>query len=79
MILDHQTLFGSAPSPRVKPQPTPANAGQLLRAAARRATLAVIGQPWLELELAMGFEPTRATLPGLENKLFDATVNAKCD
>jgi hypothetical protein len=27
----------------------------------------------------MGIEPTRKALPGLENKQFDATTNAKCD
>ena len=27
----------------------------------------------------MAIEPTRAALPGLENKQFDATANAKCD
>jgi hypothetical protein len=27
----------------------------------------------------MGIEPTRAALPGLENKRFAAMANAKCD
>jgi hypothetical protein len=43
---------------RVKPRPTPANAGQLLRTATRGDPLAVIGQRWLEVERAMGIENT---------------------
>jgi hypothetical protein len=31
------------------------------------------------MERAMGIELTRAAPPGLENKQFDATANAKCD
>ena len=42
----------------VKPQPTPANTGQQLSAAARRAPLAVIGRRWLGMERAMGIELT---------------------
>jgi hypothetical protein len=30
-------------------------------------------------ELAMGIEPPRAPLPGLENKRFGAIANPKCD
>jgi hypothetical protein len=31
------------------------------------------------MERAMGIEPTRAALPGLENKGFGAMTDAKCD
>jgi hypothetical protein len=32
-----------------------------------------------EVERAMGIEPTRAPLPGLENKRFGANADTKCD
>jgi ORF6N domain len=35
------------------------------------------GRP--EVERAMGIEPTRAATPNVENKLFCAMTNAKCD
>jgi hypothetical protein len=31
------------------------------------------------MERAMGIEPTRAVLPELKNKRFDAKANPKCD
>jgi hypothetical protein len=31
------------------------------------------------MERAMGIEPTREALPGLENKRFGAMTDAKCD
>jgi hypothetical protein len=31
------------------------------------------------MERAMEIEPTRETLPGLENKRFGAIADAKCD
>ena len=31
------------------------------------------------MERAMGIEPKRAALPGLENKRFGAMADAKCD
>jgi hypothetical protein len=33
----------------------------------------------LKVERAMGIEPTRAALPELKNKDFDAMANPKCD
>jgi hypothetical protein len=33
----------------------------------------------LKVERAMGIEPTRRALPGLENKRFAAMANTKCD
>jgi hypothetical protein len=33
----------------------------------------------LEVERAMGIEPTRAGPPGLESKRFGAMADAKCD
>jgi hypothetical protein len=32
-----------------------------------------------EVDRAMGIEPTRAVLPDLKNKRFDAMANPKCD
>ena len=37
------------------------------------------GRRWLELERAMGIEPTRAARPALENKRFGTNAEAKCD
>jgi hypothetical protein len=41
--------------------------------------LAGIGQRWLEMERAMGIEPTRTVLSELKNKHFGAMANPKCD
>jgi hypothetical protein len=39
----------------------------------------VIGIARRKVERAMGIEPTREVLPGLQNKRFGAIADAKCD
>jgi hypothetical protein len=50
----------------------------VLRRFAERVS-ALRGTVERSLERAMGIEPTRAALPGLENKRFGVLVIAKCD
>ena len=45
----------------------------------KRNSLAGIGQRWREVERAMGIEPTRDDVAGLNNKRFGENADAKCD
>jgi hypothetical protein len=56
-----------------------ANARERTEHFAAGGAFAAIGQRWLRLERAMGIEPTRASVPELENKRFGVTANPKCD
>jgi hypothetical protein len=47
--------------------------------ATRGYEMAGIGQRWLEVERAMGIEPTRKVILSLQNKRFGAMADAKCD
>jgi len=64
---------------RLRVNPRPANAYQLPAGCKPQIELAGIRQRWLEVERAMGIEPTGKALPSLRNKRIIAMADAKCD
>src|ERR1700677_3932084 len=58
---------------------TTTSASRRLRTYCAHAAGRCIGRRWLEMERAMGIEPTGKAVLGLENKRFGAIAETKCD
>ncbi len=59
----------------VKPRPVPANVSHPITRPCRYISLAATGQQWLELERAMGIEPTAQAWEAWVLPLYDARLS----